>query len=97
VVVYELPAANALLTTARRGAMMMGAALAGILVDGVGVGMKLLGGQLSLRLTFQRALIAASLGILAMRLAPLALAPLGLCLFAWRRALLSRRRYSSCW
>jgi hypothetical protein len=51
VTVYELPAANALLATARRRAMMMGAALAGILVDGVGVGMTLLIDALSPGLT----------------------------------------------
>jgi len=170
VAAHELPAANALLATARSGAMMMGAALAGVLVAGVGAGITLLidalsfgisawlvaslkpasqavalaasvwqdlrlgwhaftrhrwlwsivaqfsllvaavqavfgllgplvasttlngpvdwglisasfglgtlgGGLLSLRLTFQRPLFAASLGILAMCLVPLALAP----------------------
>ncbi|MFT7383999.1 MAG: putative MFS family arabinose efflux permease, partial [Urechidicola sp.] len=170
VAVHELPAANALLATARSGATMMGAAMAGILVAWVGAGVTLLidavsfgvsgylvaslrpvpqafllaasiwrdlrlgwqafihhrwlwsivaqfsllvaavqavfgllgplvastalggpldwglisasfglgtllGGLLSLRLTFQRPLLAASLGILCMCLVPLALAP----------------------
>jgi predicted MFS family arabinose efflux permease len=51
VAAHELPAANALLATARSGAMMMGAALAGILVAGVGVGMTLLIDALSFGLS----------------------------------------------
>jgi len=42
VAAHELPAASALLATARSGAMMMGAALASTLVAGVGVSMTLL-------------------------------------------------------
>jgi hypothetical protein len=51
VTTHELPAANALLATARSGAVMMEAALAGILVAGVGVGMTLLIDALSFGLS----------------------------------------------
>jgi predicted MFS family arabinose efflux permease len=51
VATHELPAANALLATARSGAMMMGAALAGILVAWVGAGMTLLLDALSFGLS----------------------------------------------
>jgi len=51
VAAHELPATTALLATTRSGTMMMGAALAGILMAGVGVGMTLLIDALSFGLS----------------------------------------------